>query len=67
MNIFISSSSVLLLSETIVLLASWPNRNFLKIEVIGVFPKCSRIFVEFSEFIESRKSDNSLKHELSSI
>ena len=30
----------------------------------GVFPKCSRTFVEFTEF---RESDKSLKHELASI
>ena len=31
---------------------------------IGVFPKWSRTFIEFSEF---RESDNSLQHELGSI
>ena len=33
----------------------------------GVFPKCRRIFIEFTEFSEFRKSDKSLKHELGSI
>ena len=32
--------------------------------LIGVFPKCSRTFAEFSEF---RETDKSMKHELGSV
>ena len=34
---------------------------------IGVFPKWSRTFIDFSEFNEFRESDESLKHELGSV
>ena len=34
---------------------------------MGVFPKWSRTFIEFSEFSKFRESDKSLKHELGSI
>ena len=36
-------------------------------EVLGVFPKWSRNFIEFSDFSKFRESDKSLKHEFDSI
>ena len=54
-----------------VLVADWPVQLIGKasngIVDIVVFPKCSRIFIELSDFSKFRESDKSLKHELSSI
>ena len=36
-------------------------------QIIGVFPKWNRSFIEFSEFSEFRESDKPLKHELGSV
>ena len=36
-------------------------------EFIGASPKCSRTFIEFSDFRKFREFEKSLKHELGSI